>query len=907
MIAILNGIDTFFGNHHVLFIIHVLGLFLKSILLCTLIKNFSKMLNGYLHLFFLSGVVLGSLISDFTWLIVLTRILLLPNFDNRVVIFFVRVAWGFTSLQYQSMSFLVYSLVERSIKLSFIQIILCAISFIFWTFFTVTAFIDFNCISDINRNPLEYTAETLVSFYSLFILLLPSLVAAWRYALEKKLPALLKQQFIILIKWLLMPQLVIDLLERFPSFAFYQPLSITGSYTFSALSNIFITIALYFCAKKLIGLRFLTFKSHNPHSTAKLTFIHDFKYILHRLSAVTTIEELSHITQTFFKETLSIPFNKTKLFIRKTEVAGQTVPSPLNMEPSSLVDAFLEQNQNILLSALKESPVLIYDEIAFTNFYNATPAQTTILQFLDALNADLFLPLFESHTLTGYVIIERHARGNVFYTNVERDEMIVFAAYLGAIMNIIKNKSLELLIEREQQLKNSLYEKIHEIEQFKESIRSFLRNNKNHQIGVITYNGRQFTLANAAAKEMISINPNSAEGHPITTALKRIASLVEEYKMPQQGSITDESGNTLVVHGMPHLDRTMVILTLAHPTISDIITNHASQLKDPSDWDYLLYLETTKSGRLINTLIPSSSPVFLHFKIQLLKASLSTKAILIDASAEDLETMVELLHHISMREALHTITLEKPITDSSMAVRLFGINPLLADGKTEQQSILAQCGTESTLFIHNIHYLDLDSQEYLAHFIRYGVFRIYKSDRKVPSAARIVCATDRDLYLLVQNGTFSRALYDELRHSTITVPSLITIPEEELYTLVDGYSGQALSNDTFEQLLTLSERDKAKINHARPNSLETLKSRVQQLMIAKSKKHNIQDEHQFNPAYSLTDPDLMQAKLLGKKALRDRKVMIMLWHKLKNQSDIAKFLNVDRSSVWRRCKEFNLE
>src|ERR1700722_1821225 len=128
MIALLHGIDTFFGNHYVLFVIHLIGFFLKSCLLYTLVRNFSKMLSGYWHLVFLSGVVLGSLISDCTWLIILIRILFIPNLDNRIGMFFVRIAWSFTPIQYQSMSFLVASLVKRDIRLSPIQIILCIIS-----------------------------------------------------------------------------------------------------------------------------------------------------------------------------------------------------------------------------------------------------------------------------------------------------------------------------------------------------------------------------------------------------------------------------------------------------------------------------------------------------------------------------------------------------------------------------------------------------------------------------------------------------------------------------------------------------------------------------------------------------------------------------------------------------------
>ncbi|MCL5875758.1 MAG: hypothetical protein M1114_04765, partial [Candidatus Dependentiae bacterium] len=55
-----------------------------------------------------------------------------------------------------------------------------------------------------------------------------------------------------------------------------------------------------------------------------------------------------------------------------------------------------------------------------------------------------------------------------------------------------------------------------------------------------------------------------------------------------------------------------------------------------------------------------------------------------------------------------------------------------------------------------------------------------------------------------------------------------------------------------------------------------------------------------------TDPELVQAASLGKHALRDERIMAMLWDKFKNQNQIASFLGVNRSSVNRRCKMYNL-
>ena len=91
-----------------------------------------------------------------------------------------------------------------------------------------------------------------------------------------------------------------------------------------------------------------------------------------------------------------------------------------------------------------------------------------------------------------------------------------------------------------------------------------------------------------------------------------------------------------------------------------------------------------------------------------------------------------------------------------------------------------------------------------------------------------------------------------------------------------------------------------------PVSLNELKNRVQQLLHKKTKKNNI-EPYALDSGYDVTDPELVQAARLGRHALRDHEIMVTLWNKFKNQNKIATFLGVNRSSVNRRCKEFNVD
>jgi two-component system NtrC family response regulator len=294
----------------------------------------------------------------------------------------------------------------------------------------------------------------------------------------------------------------------------------------------------------------------------------------------------------------------------------------------------------------------------------------------------------------------------------------------------------------------------------------------------------------------------------------------------------------------------------------------------------------------------------LNFKIALLKTALSKQAALLDVPDDDLTSIVELLHTISLRETLHTINLQHITDHSDIATKLFGTNPILRS--SDQRPLLDVLHDNGTLFIKNIHLLDLETQLLLAEFIQQGLYRPYKGDQKVPSNTRILCSTNQNLPLLVRDGKFLPELLHELKRNTLTMPQLITIPHEELFNLADGFALQAMQTYTFQNLLALTDKDKMKLVYKQPTSLQELKARVHQILLLKSKENNIEEEADFDPTYQITDPVLSEAARLGKYALKDPKIMSTLWHKFQNQNKIANFLGVNRSSVNRRCREYNL-
>ena len=142
-----------------------------------------------------------------------------------------------------------------------------------------------------------------------------------------------------------------------------------------------------------------------------------------------------------------------------------------------------------------------------------------------------------------------------------------------------------------------------------------------------------------------------------------------------------------------------------------------------------------------------------------------------------------------------------------------------------------------------------------------------------------------------------------LKKQTVTLPSLFSLSSEEIDSVINGFSESLISSYAAKNIFALTEKDKQKIIENLPASFHGLKTRVEQVTFKKSEQvvgGSIPVDQGFQ------DPVLIHAARLGKQALKDPEIMALLWNKFKNQNKIALFLGVNRSSVNRRCKAFQI-
>lgn len=455
MTTLFNLLESILGGLPFLISVNVIAFTLKAVILALFLSQKSQPNATKRSRFYLLLVLIGSMVEDSAWVVKLIQFLFVPTLDYRIQITWIRVAWAFSVIQYQALALFVESLAEQNHSLNLRQKIFVSISSIFTFLFFAIALMNINCKTPSDRPPFEFIVQQVYTLYALFPLMLPSLFFTIKKLHRVPMPSILKKQLTIIIQLLILPRLLSDFIQFYP-FGFF-PGYITSSYAVVGISTTLLTTIIFYCARRMTGLRFLNFKNHVQTRT-KISFIDSFKDTLAQLSQATNVRELNHITQNFFKQIVHIPAGKVTLYFRSNNAPHANQAKNELSRIETAVETFLSSPLEVD-QYLNQTHILIYDEIDFTNFYDETDLNKSLVSFLESINADIFIPIYKNETIIAYIIVDRHARLNQFYSNVERDEMVVFASYLGNIINLLQHRNLENLIHQEKELKEELYQK----------------------------------------------------------------------------------------------------------------------------------------------------------------------------------------------------------------------------------------------------------------------------------------------------------------------------------------------------------------------------------------------------------------------------------------------------------------
>lgn len=1042
---LINFLTKIISGPSFILAISIISFLIKTFIFFLLIKITKKKLTKHLLLLFL--IIIGSSFSDISWIMVLLNELSIIFVKFQYQQFLIRISWGFYSIYYLSLSLLLELMANKSKKTLPRQKLFIFISATFALFGIILSLIHFNCYNASMRPFFEQKIFMLQIIYSTCILMGSSVFLTLNKIKSNTIPRILQRQLKIFIKFIITPIIFADIIQLYP-FSIITT-NITNTYAAVGITSILITYGIFHCTKKIMNIRFLNLKEHveQPDSIKKFHFIDDFKNVIKEFTTATHVGELDELTKNFFNTAFSIPKNRTRLYVKnisKTNYIKNSFDLNINSNNKTeelLIDNFVNTYTNETPTGilLRKNKIVIADEVEFSNFYEESEELKKLVELMQAISADILIPIFEGNSISGYIIVEKYARINnenknaPFYSSFERDQMLVYANYLGNIIKLFQTRSLNQIILQEKELKEEVYglrKGLAQQNEILDYLQTNFENTNKEKIGIIIYKNKTFHVENKLAEQLIQVNLNIHNGDIITKTIKNLAIEANELKEQKKSFIKNKNGENISIIATPRAQKNSVIIAVYKSDLQDIFENNINKIyknklagqdiqknyqnlqstknyyQEPQKYQdnkgnyqefienfntyeykkYILCLETTTAGRLINDFIPSYEQNLVSTKINLLKTSLSKNTILINSCITDAQKISEIIKTIREKTILYTIDAKdgkdtkqqknnknkKQEENLDFLIDLFGVNPYinyLQKNEFIHQTktpILEELDSKGVLLIKNIEHIGPKAQEHLLQFIKYGYFKIFKGEKQYFSDVIVICHSTLDLSktldkaalnkptldittldkmtphkITTDKTTLSEELLSELVKNTITIPSPKTLTEKQIHEIINEFSTQSIKSQELQAVFELTESEKRKISNHHSNSFYEIKNKVQEFLIKKSKENNIYQneiikeeiietqennfgDNSFNNNFNnidaakiailtkeeqnliATDNQLAEAIKLGKNALKDAKIMALLWNKFKNQNKIAAILGVNRSSINRRCKEYNL-
>lgn len=728
-----------------------------------------------------------------------------------------------------------------------------------------------------------------------------------RLSNDPKISLITKQQAKLVGGWLFIPSIITQPLWILIDYN----LTPQNSFTFEAFvfSVALIVIGGSFYARFMLFFRLRLFNvSSAVHEIFPRSFSRPLSEVTAQIRQATTLQEVCIRTKTFFERAFGIKDADVTLYIRPTgHERNLSAAQAVRILPQ--VEAVLGAAGTPLCEKIKEKRVVLHAEVAYDESLGLDPDAQELCTFMEQIKAEVFLPIYGKKACVGYIIINRNPRSGKLVTDNEVDSMLTYVDHISHVIEQMQQMDPAVLEKESLEHKHHALLLFQEQEHYREGMRTIVKTQASEATSMIFMKERCLYVANDEGAELLGIPPgtyiiDNAYAQPI----KQLINNFKRYGRQNAILLKDLQGNPLHCSVMRDTKKKNAVVIISRPTVSTLFKFPPfTTTRNCDDWAYAVFLQTTASGQLIEKFIPATEGILFDFKIKLLQALFSRRPLFLKGADEDVEQLAILAQQIYARATFKKITPEQPEqNDQEIAIQLFGKAPL-KEGGAILRGYLATLSATGTLLLEHIERLSPKTQDSLAKFFTTGYYTSCYAKQLMTSDISIICSSHEDLNDLVDKNAFSAALYDELTKNSLEVPSLHQLSRDQLHDLVSDISTQILGeSSTTHDMQLPAEIIEEIIDKRLPSTLCKLHQLVEKrLDITQHKKVPVTTVL-LPKGYDDKNALIAEAQRLGKKALKNKEFLRILFKVFPSYLQIAQILEVNRSSVFRAYKRYHL-
>ncbi len=275
---------------------------------------------------------------------------------------------------------------------------------------------------------------------------------------------------------------------------------------------------------------------------------------------------------------------------------------------------------------------------------------------------------------------------------------------------------------------------------------------------------------------------------------------------------------------------------------------------------------------------------------------------LLGESGTGKEVLAKALHNLSPRKDNRFIAINcAAVPENLMESELFGSEKGAFTGATKRTLGKFENADKGTLFLDEIGDMPLNLQAKLLRFLQERVVERVGGREEIPVDVRVVCATNKDLNAMVQEGTFREDLFYRICEMEINIPPLRNRQGDR--TLLARHFLNKFSEQQNRNVTGFTPESTSAIeSYSWPGNIRELENKMKRAVIMCDEKNITLEDIGMNQVEDLS-LNLRQVRQDAERSAIQRAIIITDH----NISATAKLLGVTRPTLYDLIKKYNIQ
>ena len=318
--------------------------------------------------------------------------------------------------------------------------------------------------------------------------------------------------------------------------------------------------------------------------------------------------------------------------------------------------------------------------------------------------------------------------------------------------------------------------------------------------------------------------------------------------------------------------------------------------------------DTLEKSQLISPLIGKSAAMMAVQKTINQIGPSDINVLILGESGTGKELAAKAIHGLSHRAKKKFIAFNcGSFTEDLMANELFGHEKDAFTGATKKKSGLIEVADGGTIFLDEIGDMPLTMQVKLLRVIQEREFVRVGGVDPIPVDVRFIAATHHDLKEDVKKGHFRQDLYYRLNVITLHLPPLAD-REGDIPLLVHHFMAQ--KNKAMNKAVYDIDREAMNLlcQYSWPGNVRELENAVERaLALENGEAIRVDDLPDYIQNLSIETFRQSSSAIVTLEEQEKRYITWVLEKHQGNKTKAAKTMGIDRVSLWRKIKRYNLE